>query len=258
MAITLTDQQVMAWLDAYLWPFLRVAALFSVAPVLGTQITPVRVRIILAVLVTTVIAPLAPPVHGLDPLSPQAMVVAAQQVLIGLALGFALRLVFSALEMGAQAIALQMGLGFAELMDPQSGVNAPTLSHFYGMVGTLVFLTLDGHHRLLELLAQSFAAVPSDGPGLGPAGFWAVAAWGSTMFQGAVMVALPAMAALLAANLVMGVMTRAVPQFNLFIAFPIMLLLGLLAVLFSLPGLAPQLEGLILAAEGLVREALGS
>lgn len=252
----ITDLQAMAWLDAYLWPFLRVAAVFSVAPVLGTQIVPVRVRVLLAVVITAVMAPIVPPVRGLDPLSPGAMVVAANQVLIGLALGFALRLVFSALEMGAQAIALQMGLAFAELMDPQSGINVPTLSQLYGMVATLVFLTLDGHHRLLQLLAESFVAIPPDGAGMSAAGFWALAGWGSAMFQGAFMVTLPAMAALLAANLAMGVMTRAVPQFNLFIAFPIMLVLGLLAVLFSLPSLGPLFDTLLVGAEALVRTAL--
>jgi flagellar biosynthetic protein FliR len=142
-----------------------------------------------------------------------------------------------------------MGLGFAELVDPQSGVNVPTLSHFYSMIGTLVFLALNGHLLILRVVMDSFEAVPPGLAGVERSGLWALVGWGADMFAGAVKVALPAMAALFAVNLTTGVMTRAIPQFNLFIAFPLILLLGLLIVLLSLPALAAQTESLLTSAQ---------
>jgi flagellar biosynthetic protein FliR len=237
--------EIAAWIGSFLWPLARVLGVFAVAPVVGTRIVPSRVRLGLGVMVTLLIAPLLPPVVLPDNMLPTTIAVLTQQVLIGIAIGLSFRVVFSAMQLGAQVIALQMGLGFAELVDPQNGTNTPTLSQFYLLIGTLVFLSLDGHHMLIILLVESFELLPVGINGLGTKGMHALVAFGGAMFSGAVLVALPATAALVCVNVVMGVMTRAVPQFNMFVAFPALLLLGMLTIVVSLPSLPSQLTGMV-------------
>jgi flagellar biosynthetic protein FliR len=242
----LTSAEIAAWVSAYLWPLIRIAALFSIAPVLGAHFVPVRVRLGLAVLITLLVAPLIPPTPVVDPLSAEGALITLQQVIIGLAAGLVLRLVFAALELGGQIVATQMGLGFAALMDPQNGVQAPLISVFYNLIATLIFLSLDGHLVLLRLLIESFHTLPIATTGLLPSDLWQLVNWAGQMFTGAVVIALPLISALTIVNLAFGVMTRAAPQLNLFaVGFPISLILGLILLLLSLPTWVPQLSRLL-------------
>lgn len=244
---------IAAALGGFLWPLFRVLAVFGTAPVLGTRIVPMRVRLGLGVMLTVVIAPVVPPVVLGDASVPRLGAIVFQQMLVGVAIGLTLRVVFAAMQLGAQVIALQMGLGFAQLIDPQNGAQTPVLSQFYLIIGTLVFLGLEGHHMLISLLVESFVLVPIGVSGIGIDGGLALVAFAGTLFTGAVMVALPATAAMVCVNVVMGVMTRAVPQFNMFVAFPALLLLGLMAVLVSLPSLVSQMTQMLDAAVATTR-----
>lgn len=249
----ISSADIAAWVGAFIWPLFRILGMFSIAPILGARIVPVRVRLVLALAVTMVVVPTLP-APELAPLDvPRSILLAVGQVLIGLAMGFVLRMVFAALELGAQVIALQMGLGFAELLDPQGGAQVPTLSYFYMMMGTLVFLALDGHHLVLQLLFDSFRTLPVDAFWFGSDAVWALVSWGSEMFRGAVLVALSATVALVSVNVLVGVITRAVPQFNMFVAFPAILLLGFLIVAVGVSNLDVQLGQLVDSAVGMLR-----
>lgn len=257
--MTISSTQLVSWVAAYLWPFARIAALVGVAPILGTQTVPVRVRAGIAIALTAVIAPLLPPVQGVVPFSLAGVIVTAQQVLIGLAMGFAVRLVFSALENAGNSIAMLMGLGFAEMMDPQSGVEVPMISQFFTILAGLVFLGLDGHLVLIQVLAQSFHSLPISLTGLSSGGIWQLASWGGWIFAGAVLIALPAIAALLIVNIAFGVMTRAAPQLNIFaVGFPISLLLGFVILLVSLPTFVPKFSGLLSGSFDLIDAITGA
>ncbi len=241
----LGSAEIAAWVGAFLWPLTRVAALVSVAPVFGSRTLPRRVRLMLALALTWAIVPFVPPVPAVEPVSPTGLLIVAQQVLIGLSMGFVLRLVFGALELGGQMVATQMGLGFASLVDPQNGAQSPLLSQFYTLLGTLVFLSLNGHLLLVRLLVDSFATLPVAATGVDRDLLWTLVGWASRTFAGAVLIALPAVASLLVVNLAFGVMTRAAPQLNIFaVGFPITLVLGLLILLYNLPTLLYQLNGL--------------
>ena len=245
----ISSVEAAAWVGTFLWPLTRVAALVITAPVLGSRVTPRRIRLMLALALTWAILPLMPPMPMVEPLSPTGLLVTAQQVLIGLSMGFLLRLAFGALELGGQVIATQIGLGFASLVDPQSGVQGPLLSQFYTLLGTLVFLELNGHLMLIQLLVDSFTVLPVAPTGADRDWLWIVVSWASQMFAGAVLVALPAIASLLTVNLAFGVMVRAAPQLNIFaVGFPITLVLGLLIILYSLPTLLYQLNNLFAEA----------
>lgn len=242
----LSSAEIAAWVGSFIWPLVRIAALMSVAPVFGSRVLPVRIRVLLALVLTVAILPFIPPAPAVEPLSPAGLSITVQQILIGLSIGFMLRLVFGALELGGQVIAVQMGLGFATLVDPQNSAQLPLLSHLLNLLGTLVFLALNGHLILLKMLVESFHYLPVGTEGLFAADIWTLVDWASQMFAGAVLIALPAIASLLVVNLAFGVMTRAAPQFNIFaVGFPITLMLGLLILLYSLPVLLPQLQNLL-------------
>ena len=173
----------------------------------------------------------------------------AQELVIGGTMGFMVQMVFDAIIIGSQTIAMGMGLGFAMLVDPQRGVNVPILSQFFVLMTTMMFLALGGHLILIQVLVQSFATRCRRGlPASARDGFWSVVSWGSQMFAGAVLVALPAVVALLIVNLAYGVISRAAPTLNLFaVGFPATVLLGFLILQFSfqttLVSLTTMLDG---------------
>ncbi|MDP1708246.1 MAG: flagellar biosynthetic protein FliR [Gammaproteobacteria bacterium] len=241
-----SSAEIMSLVGTYLWPLFRIGALVGAAPLFGTRTVPMRVRIGLAVALTIVIAPMLPAAPALDPLSAEAVRVVIAQVMIGLVMGFALQLVFSAFVVGGQVISMGMGLGFAAMNDPVSGVSVPVVGQFYTVTVTLLFLTLNGHLLLIEALVDSFDALPVGTQGIALEGLWDLVNWAGRMFVWAVLIALPAVCALLLANIGFGIMTRAAPQLNIFaVGFMAIILLGLLIVYVTLPNLLPQLMGLM-------------
>ena len=151
-----------------------------------------------------------------------------------------------------------MGLGFAFNVDPQRGSgHAGARGTLYMLMVTLTFLALNGHLLLIELLANGFTTLPVGMTGLDGLALWNVAAWGSQLFAGAVMVALPGMTALLVVNLAFGVMSRAAPTLNLFaVGFPVPLIAGLLIVYAGLPTVQASFVELIESAFDFVRALL--
>lgn len=234
--LSLTTGQIEAWMAAYLWPLLRIGACLMVAPIFSARFVPPRYRVVLAGALTLLVAPLLPPLPAVSPFSGTGLAITVQQLLIGAAMGFVLQIVFDALAMGGQLLGNTMGLSFAFNVDPLRGTTAPVLGQFYTLIATLTFLALDGHIAILQVLVDGFRGLPIGTAGLGSEGYWQIAGWGAQLFRGALMVALPGLAALLTVNLAFGVVSRAAPSLNLFaVGFPVTLMGGLLVVLFGLP-----------------------
>src|SRR5882757_10649359 len=187
--ITLTTGQLDAWLAQLLWPFIRVGACFMVAPAFGAVFVPARIRIVLAGAITLVIAPLVPSPGDIAPFSPAGFVVTIQQVIIGIAIGFSLQVLFDAVTLGGQLLANSMGLSFAFNTDPMHGAETPVIGQFYSMLVMLTFLALDGHLKLIEVLVDGFHTLPVGTTGLGQDGIWSVVNWGSELFSGALSIA---------------------------------------------------------------------
>ncbi len=233
-----SEQALVYWLSAWLLPFVRLAATFSVAPVFSARGIPVRLRVLLALALTWMMFGMLPAVPQVELFSWQGMLLVAQQVLIGLAMGFMLQMVFAAVTVAGENIAMGMGLGFAVMMDPQSGLQVPVVSQFYAIVTTLLFLALGGHLAFLQLVYDSFTLLPVGEP-LSRTGLWQILAWGSTMFALAMLVALPVLVAILLVNLAFGVITRAAPQLNIFaVGFPVTLLFGMALIWLNWEGQA--------------------
>ena len=236
----LTTGQLEAWVAQGFFPFVRIGACLMVAPIFGARFVPPRSRIILALALTALVAPLLP-ASSIEPFSAQGFVVVAQQLLIGVALGFALQVVFDALALGGQLLANSMGLSFAFNVDPLRGSSTPALGQLYVILATLTFLALGGHLALIEILINGLHSMPIGMNGLGAQGLWSLVLWGGQLFAGAISVALPGVTALLIVNLAFGVVSRAAPSLNLFaVGFPVSLVVGLLVVL---AGIAPMQAG---------------
>ena len=161
---------------------------------------------------------------------------------------------FNAVTMAGESIAITMGLGFALMNDPQNGAQVPVVAQFYLVLGTLIFLSLDGHHAILMLLNDSFELMPIGKP-LGADSLWTLVSWAANIFYGSLAIAIPALAAVLTVNITMGVITRAAPQLNLFsVGFPISLLVGLFAMMYTLPTFDVSFENLFdLSLEAVVQ-----
>jgi len=202
-----------------------------VIPFVGTQLVPARVRLGLALLITVLVVPMIPPVPQVDPFSADAVVITLQQILIGVGMGFALTALFQLFVVAGQMIAMQMGLGFASMVDPANGVNVPVLAQIYSITITLLYLAMNGHLVAFDVFIESFHTLPIGLEGLGQAGLWSLAHRISWMFAAAMLLALPAVTAVFIVNISFGVMTRAAPQMNIFaLGFPIGLIFGLFAI----------------------------
>lgn len=250
-----TSTQLTAWIGAYFWPFLRIGAMLMVAPVFGARTVPKRVRIALGLALAIMVAPLLPAMPTVDALSPEGVLIEINQVVIGLAMGFALQLVFGALVTAGQTIAMSMGLGFASMVDPLNGIQVPVISQFYLISSTLLFLVFNGHLHLIAMVVDSFHTLPIGTHGLPREALYDLVTWATQMFAGALMVALPAITSIMLVNLALGVMTRAAPQMNIFsVGFPITLLGGFAIIIFTLPSMEPRFTELMNGAFALVRE----
>lgn len=248
--------QFEGWVGGAVWALARISGLMLVAPVLGATMIPARIRIGIAVLLTATLAPLAP--LDIRPLSAEGVAVLAQQVIVGAALGFILKLVFEAVAYGGQFLSQAMSLGFAETVNPGVGGTTPVLSQFYTMLITLLFLAMNGHLQLISLLADSFRTLPVGDKGIGADGLWGVLGFATHLFSGAVRVGLPALTAVLVVNLGFGAISRSAPSMNLFaVGFPITICLGILAIWMSLRALPDAFDALQTAAWETMRQLVG-
>ena len=224
--LELSDAQISGWVASFLLPLFRVASMLMVMPFFGAQFVPTRVRLYLAMAITLVLLPNLPAMPIVDALSLRSLLLIGEQVLIGVMLGFVFQLFFQIFVVVGQIISMQMGLGFASMMDPANGVSVPLLGQFLLNMTTLMFLAMNGHLVVLEILAESFVTLPV-GSGLLVEQFRGLAGKLTWVMASGLLLALPAVTALLVVNIAFGVMTRAAPQLNIFaIGFPLTLVLG--------------------------------
>jgi flagellar biosynthetic protein FliR len=256
--VTLDLDRIVNGLHAYAWPFLRVTGLMLTAPVLGARLVPRRVKMVLAIALTLAIAPAVPAAPRIEPFSAFALLTAAQQLLIGVAIGFCVQVTFDALQLAGQAISMTMGLGFATLIDPSRGEQNTVVGQFFVILGLLIYLSLGVHWVVIGVLADSFRTMPPGTDGLGSEGLAVLVAWGGKIFEAGILIALPAVVGLLVVNLALGVVSRAAPQLNLFaVGFPVSMAVGFLMLILTLPSLRAGFERLLLEAVGTATSVVG-
>lgn len=240
---SVTSDQLNLWMVAFLWPFVRMLALISTAPILSEAAVPRAAKVGLAALLAIVVAPTLGAMPAVPLVSAAGFWILIQQVLIGAALGFSMRLVFAAVQAAGEYVGLQMGLSFASFFDPTSGGNTMVIARLLNVMAMLIFLAVDGHLVVIMTLAESFQALPVADAPLAAGGWFLLVATGGEIFLGGLMLALPLIATLLTLNLAMGILNRVSPQFSIFaVGFPITLLAGMAMLQLLMQYLAPFLE----------------
>jgi flagellar biosynthetic protein FliR len=231
------------------WPVLRIGGFVAAAPIISASAVPARVKVALTLGLTVALAPLAPVPVNLAIFSGAGLFAAVQEIVIGVAIGMVVQLAFEALALAGQTASMTMGLGFATLIDPQHGANTTVVGQLFNVFATLVYLAVSGHLVLLSALAASFQSLPIGGAELGGNLLFAVAQWGGRVFETGLLIAMPAVIALVIMNMALGVVTRAAPQLNLFgIGFPLTMIAGLMVLFVGSDGLMYGISSLIQSA----------
>ena len=234
--ISFTNAQLDAWIVAFMFPLARIMGVLASAPMFSNAAQPKRIRLMAGLLITLAIVPGLPAMPTVPPGSWVGMAVLAQQILIGVLLGFTLRIAFASIDVAGDLIGMQMSLSFAVFYDPQYAGQTPVISEFLGLITTLIFLSMNGHLLVLSVLAESFKLLPVSITPIGIGGFGSLMVWSSVIFSFGLLLALPLIAALLIANLAMGVLARVAPQLNIFaVGFPVTLVSGFVMLAFSMP-----------------------
>ena len=235
--------ELVEMLQTFMWPFVRVSAVMMTAPLFSQRAMNLRLRILIGFVLTWMIYPFID-IPQVDPFSIGALYGLFNEVTVGALTGVTLQIVTAAIVVSGHAVSSSMGLGMANMMDPNLG-NVPTLSQFLLIIGLLVFLALGGHLVLISVLVQSFTSVPVGSGLLSTDAISGFLAWSSQVFIGAVIMVLPVMLGLLMINACLGVISRASPSLNVFaVGFPALIPIGFGMVLLSMVVIISKMEGL--------------
>lgn len=241
---SVTYAQLNVWLTSFLWPFTRILALIATAPLLSHLAVPVRVKVGLAAFISLIVAPTIGAVPQVTVFSADGVLILINQFMVGAALGMTMQIAFATIDAAGEFIGQQMGLGFAMLYDPRQGGNAVVISRYLNTIAFLAFLVFDGHLQMISALVQTFQSVPVSANVLGAMvharGWQTVATYGVSVFSTGLLLSLPVVAALLIANLALGILNRAAPQIGIFqVGFPVTMLVGFLLIQLMIPNLIP-------------------
>jgi len=243
--LTLAAADINAWIAGLLWPLTRILGLIAAAPLFGHASVPASVKVVLGVLLAAIIAPTVPAIPAMDPTSWAGLLILVQELLVGLAMGFSMRIVFAAVEYAGELASSTMGLAFASFFDPATQGRTAAISQFMSMVATMAFLAVNAHLVLLAALSESFVSLPISATPLSLTAPLEVVRWGARIFSAGLQLSMPILAALLIVNVALGILTRAAPQLNIFgIGFPITLGVGLLTISVALPYLGTPIVNL--------------
>jgi flagellar biosynthetic protein FliR len=244
--ISITSAELNTLVAAYLWPMTRILGLMALAPLYNNGEIPAPVKIGLSFLLAMIVAPSIPSGPAMDPMSLPGLLILAQQMIIGLSMGLAMRMAFAAMEMAGTITGLTMGLGFATFFDPQSEGQSSAISQFFALLMIMIYLAANIHLVVLSTLVDSFTSMPISAHPFEGGRLQLLAAWGGRIFSSGLQLSLPLIAALLITNLALGVLTRAAPQLNLFgIGFPVTMGVGFIMIAVSLPYMTTPLLNLL-------------
>lgn len=243
--ISISSSQLDFWLAAFLFPASRIFGLLATAPIFNNAAQPIRARLIVGLAVTFAVAPLAGTMPDVPAGSWLSLAVVAQEMLIGLMMGFALRIAFVTVDVAGELIGLQMGLSFAVAYDPQNAGQTPVLTEFIGLITTLLFLAMNGHLMVLYALVESFRLLPVSLMPIHAVAIADLLRWAAVIYASGLLLALPIITALLIANISLGVLSRVAPQLNLFaVGFPVTLATGFLVLMLTLPYFGNAMQNL--------------
>jgi flagellar biosynthetic protein FliR len=238
---------------------MRVSPILFMMPVLSSRNLPHLLKIGLALVVSLVLLPLVKVNPDLFPTEPYSFgFFMLGEFMIGLVLSLSLKVIFAGIQMGGEMVGFQMGLSMAHLIDPQSGVDTPVVPQVCYLLGTLIFLSIDGHHWFFHALLQSFQLLAPGEIHIQPGLYQHFLNLTGNMFVIAIKIAAPVMVVLIFIQTALGIMSKAVPQVNiLFNSFPLTISVGLLFLALAIDSLLPYFKSLFAeASQGLVSTLL--
>lgn len=243
--VEVTFAQLQGWLVAFLWPFARITAFMAASPLWGHSSVPNQAKVGLAALIAIVIAPILPAMPDIAVMSWAGVGIMIEQILIGLAMGLVMHIIFAVVQAAGDFIGLQMGLAFASFFDTASGTNIMVLSRILYMITLLMFLAMNGHLMVLETLIMSFQTLPIGIGTFNPDAFVLLARYAGTIFAAGMLLALPLVGSLLTINLALGILNRSAPQLTVFnIGFPTSLIVGLILMMVLMTDISRFLQRL--------------
>jgi flagellar biosynthetic protein FliR len=234
----------LARFETFLLVFMRVGALLFAAPVFGGGGVPVQARLLLSLVLSLVMLPLAPIPAGALPLDIVPLGwLGINEALVGLVMGASLLFIFAAVQYAGQIVDFQMGFSIVNLIDPTQDIQVPVMGFFHFLIATLIFLAMDAHHWIIRALADSFEIVPLMTAGFSGLVVANVARAFGDLFVVAMRIAAPAIAVLMLYNAALGIIAKTVPQINLLIVgFPVRIAIGMMVVGMSMTFFHPYLS----------------
>ncbi len=215
----------------------RTGAFLMIVPVFGHVSIPRVLRISLVIVLTVLLFPessIAP--DRLPATTFHLTAVILSELMVGFLMGFVVVLLFAAVQFAGHLVGLQMGLAVANVIDPMSAGQISVIGEFYYLLSLLIFIMINGHHYVIEALIRSFERVPLGGAAFSPEISGFLVNLTAMVFVLAVKLSAPVVITLLIVNAVLGIISRTVPQMNVYIVgFPLSVGVGIAMIGISLP-----------------------
>ncbi|MFO7569282.1 MAG: flagellar biosynthetic protein FliR [Smithellaceae bacterium] len=239
--------------QAFILVLLRVSALVTTMPVFSERTVPPTIKASLSIIISVILFPVVvskiPPLAQLHFL--ELLFLMIGEVLIGVTIGFASRLVFAAIQLAGNIIGFQMGFAIVNVIDPMTSSQVSIIAEFQYLIAMLLFLTVNAHHLFFSAIAQSYEFIAPLGFHFSGQLMQAIFDVSKEMFVIALKIGAPIMAVMLFTNVGLGVVARTVPQMNIFIVgFPLQISMGLIFLGFTTPLFIRTLTGMFAGMEG--------
>lgn len=255
--IDVNSEQLYHWLALFIWPFFRIIGYAMVAPLLGQAAIPVRAKIGFSVALSIIVAPLLPSVPTTPIMSLAGIGLVVEQIIIGVAMGLCMKMAFSAVQAAGEYIGMQMGIGFATQYSADTGANSVIISRLFDILAILMFLAVDGHLFMLQILVNTFTQLPIGNFEFNPDAWKMIAVYAKTIFTSGLLLALPLITALLLMNLAMGILNRSAPQLTIFsVGFPLTLMVGLVLLMVMMKNLGPFMDNMFFQSMKFVQQLI--
>jgi len=215
--------------------------------VFGSSNISAPVKILLSLAIATMIFPSVNiSIIDTSKMTEDLILLSAREVVLGLSLGFLTRLFFFSVGMMGELVSVSIGLGSAQIFNPLMGSNSNTVEQFYNTIATLIFFALNGHHLLINGIAQSYELIPLAQLKLNAGPFAEMATFAQEMMVMAIKMCAPVIGAVLITNIAMGILGRAIPQINVLVtSMPVTLMLGFSLMFICIPLLVIEMSSVL-------------
>ena len=241
-------------IETFMLILIRVSGIIVAIPIFGSEEIPVIAKAGFIIILTILVYPCVPIPAGLDEMQLLGMVPAVlSEIMVGLMIGFAVKMLFEAATLAGQLIGFQMGFGIARVVDPITGAQFSVISQFYNVLITLLFIATGMHHLVIKAVVISFDKIPLLHCYLSANLFEYIIKISSNIFYLAVKFGAPVIAILLFTTASFGIINKTVPQLHIMIVgMPLKITAGLIAIGLVMPTFIMMLKRTFPAIEGYV------